>query len=646
MRRGLRYGLLAGTAAAALVLSLPYLIPATAYKAPIEEIVSRATGRSFTIRGPLRFTLIPAIGITAGDVALANMPHGRAPAMLTADDVRVTVAVAPLLGGRVEVSTIVLDRPVIALEVDAQGRANWTLAKARGTAGTGEKARLRITAHFSGLKVVDGKVTYFNARTGSARAFDDVDATITLAELDQPALVDGAFTHAGQRVGVRAKVGTPQLLLQDRATALDLSVTSNLLSAAFVGTVSADGRGAGHLQIAAPSARAAATWLGAHLPDSDGLNALALESTFHGDNKTAEFTDLRLALDGATITGNLKLDATGDRAAVRGALRADRLDINPYIERPAPHIALPGPHRSDGWSEKPVTLGLLKKLDADLTLDTGRLTVRKLTVDRAHIAVSLAGGLLKARLDPMTLYGGTGQATLEVDANGPAPTYHNTLRFEHVALGPFLTDTIGVHQIEGTGIIALDITSRGDSARAIMGGLGGSGSIDFRNGRLRGVDLGAVARTIQHLLGSGVRESSFTDYSELGASFTLAGGVLDNRDFHLMGPVLQAAGSGQVDIGNRTIDFRIEPKAVATIAHERLTIGVPFRITGPWRHLHYRADVESLVNGVIENLESGKAPFKGLFGPPRDAKAAAPDGKKKNKHKNLDEALKNMLGIH
>ena len=52
----------------------------------------------------------------------------------------------------------------------------------------------------------------------------------------------------------------------------------------------------------------------------------------------------------------------------------------------------------------------------------------------------------------------------------------------------------------------------------------------------------------------------------MGASFTLANGVLDKQDFHLAGPVLQATGSGQVDIGNRTIDFRIEPKATASFA--------------------------------------------------------------------------------
>src|SRR5262249_745918 len=154
----------------------------------------------------------------------------------------------------------------------------------------------------------------------------------------------------------------------------------------------------------------------------------------------AEFSNLRLMLDGQTLTGNLRLDAHGERPMVRGALQADRLDLNPYIERPAhPGLAY-RPHDSEEWSAKPITLGLLHNLDADLARDPGPLRVRKLIVERAHIALSLADGRLAARLDPMTLYGGSGKATLDVDANARAPIYHNTLHFERVALGPFLAD--------------------------------------------------------------------------------------------------------------------------------------------------------------------------------------------------------------
>jgi len=467
---------------------------------------------------------------------------------------------------------------------------------------------------------------------------------VSLTELDQPATLDATFDHAGHRVAVHAKLGTPALLLKDQPTNLDMSIASDLLRAQFKGTVSPEGSGSGALDIDTSSARQAATWLGAKLPDTGGLNTLSLRSNFRGDNRTAEFSDLKLMLDGATITGAVKLETSGERPVIRGALQADRLDINPYIERPSSTRAPPRPHNSGEWSDNPVTLDLLKKLDAAVTLDTGRLFVRKLTIEKAHIAVSLADGRLEARLDPMTLYGGKGSAGLDLDASGALPAYHNTLRFEHVALAPFLSDSIGVRQIEGTGIITLDVSSRGDTARAIMGGLNGTGSIDFRDGRLRGVNLGQVARTIQNLLGTNVSADPFTDYANMGASFTLANGILDSNDFHMAGSVLHASGAGTVDIGNRTIDFRIVPATTASVAKEKFDIGVPFHITGPWRHLHYRADVESLVSGVFENLTAGRAPFKGMFHKSGDEKPQSPEGEKK--HKNLGEALKNMFGIH
>jgi AsmA protein len=126
----------------------------------------------------------------------------------------------------------------------------------------------------------------------------------------------------------------------------------------------------------------------------------------------------------------------------------------------------------------------------------------------------------------------------------------------------------------------------------------------------------------------------------MDGTFTITRGVLSNQDFRLDGPLLSMNGTGAVDVGDRTIDFKVMPKASATIARRKLTVGVPFHIKGPWRHVHYVADVSGIVKGVLQNLETGRAPFKGMFGA-----SSKPDDKKK-KHKSLGDALKNMLGIH
>ena len=100
-------------------------------------------------------------------------------------------------------------------------------------------------------------------------------------------------------------------------------------------------------------------------------------------------------------------------------------------------------------------------------------------------------------------------------------------------------------------------------------------------------------------------------------------------------------GAGDVDIGNRALDFRLVPKAQA----RGVSIGIPFRVNGSWDHVHYKPDLSGIVGGVIQNLESGKAPFKGLFGTGQKKQDQGGQPKKKKK-KNAGAMLKNMFGIH
>jgi AsmA protein len=274
-------------------------------------------------------------------------------------------------------------------------------------------------------------------------------------------------------------------------------------------------------------------------------------------------------------------------------------------------------------------------------LDVGSLMVRHLRLGKTHVMVALHGARLGAKIEPIELYGGTGKATLDIDARN-APVFSNTLEFEDIALKPFLSNTIGVKQIEGVGNFRLELVSTGDNPNAIMHHISGKGMIGFHDGHVRGVDLGAVSHTVQSLLGSSPHSDDFTEYKRLSGSFVATNGLLDTKDFRLDGPIVRMTGAGTIDIGNRTIDLRMVPHATTVIAKQKLSIGLPFRVRGPWKHVRYTADLAGLVSGVLDNLESGQAPFKGLFGsqPPKGSKAP------KKRHKTLGDALKNMFGIH
>jgi AsmA protein len=381
-------------------------------------------------------------------------------------------------------------------------------------------------------------------------------------------------------------------------------------------------------------------WLGESLPPGGGLGRISLESHIASKDKVTTLWGMRLFLDHANMTGTLVIDPRGEVPLLTGTLTADRLDLNPYLAEGGERASRPPvPETETGWSRAPINLALLKEADAQLKLEVGALRLRHLRLGRTVANLTLAGGELTARLDPIALYGGTGRAELDLDGRGAVPRFRNKLRFERVALQPLLNDTLGVGRIEGAGSLTLDVTAQGSNAHTVMHTLSGTGSIAGDHGRIRGVDLGAVSRTIQSLLGEAQGTGAATDFLAMGGTFVIANGVLSNKDFRLAGPVLSMTGAGDIDIGDRTIDLRLVPKASV----KSVSVGIPFRVKGSWDHVRYAPDLGGVMNGVMQNLENGKAAIKNLFG--GGNKTQNQDGQPKKK-KTVGDALKNMFGIH
>ena len=96
-----------------------------------------------------------------------------------------------------------------------------------------------------------------------------------------------------------------------------------------------------------------------------------------------------------------------------------------------------------------------------------------------------------------------------------------------------------------------------------------------------------------------VGEGQKTIFDGLAGTFTIADGVLRNSDLKLVAPYLTAAGSGEVGLGDRTLNYRIRPTALAA---EDGTGGVmvPLQITGPWADPTFRLDLESIAREKME----------------------------------------------
>lgn len=640
----------------AIAAILPFVVPVDTYRGEIEAKATEATGRQLKIDGKLKLTVFPELGVEANKVTLANVPGGHAPYFAAMDSLSVGVKLIPLLSGRIEVSQVTLDKPEINLEADKSGAGNWSLGKKTTTPSAGSDVTERTS--FQGIRIEDGRITYRDDATGKSRELDHIDLDIALTSFAEPLSIDGSLVTGGEKISVVGKVASPQALMKNEPTPVDLSLTSDLVQASFKGSLAGANNADGVLKLDTPSLRKLAAWAGKLLPAGGGLKHLSLEGKLAAKGKRDEFSAIKLVLDQMTLTGSLTMDRSSQVPFLSGALTVNRLDLNPYLAAPGGNGAAkpansPG---GSGWSTKPIDFSMLKTINAKLALSTGSLQVRQLKAGRTQVSLTLDNGALNAVLNMGAIYGGSGSANVSVDARGAVPRIVNNARFDGLAIKQFLTDTLGVSRIEGTGAVTMDVSATGKSPNAIMHALSGKGAIIFRNGRIRGVDLASVARTIQNALsGAATSSEASTDFTEMGGTFTIASGVMTNKDLHLLSPFFRMTGAGNINLGEQTIDFVVSPKAVASLKGQggeqgARGIGIPFHIYGPWSHIHYSPDLSGVAKDILQSVVTGgfssKSVLQGLFGGQQGTDQTQQNGTQQQKKPNPLDALKGLFGGH
>ncbi|MDZ7713753.1 MAG: AsmA family protein [Rhodovibrio sp.] len=189
----------------AAVLLLPSLIDWNAYKDQLAQQVERATGRDITVDGPVSLSLLPSPAFSAQQVTLANVDGGRDQPMARIADLRVRVALAPLLQGQVEVEQLVLVEPQLLLERTPDGRANWRFGDAAGkSAGpSGNDGRASLDTGLLGqvslqnVRVVDGTLRFIDPAAGIDRRFTALDARLSAQALSGPFEAEGSLESTG-----------------------------------------------------------------------------------------------------------------------------------------------------------------------------------------------------------------------------------------------------------------------------------------------------------------------------------------------------------------------------------------------------------------------------------------------------------------
>ena len=218
------------------------------------------------------------------------------------------------------------------------------------------------------------------------------------------------------------------------------------------------------------------------------------------------------------------------------------------------------------------------------------------------VALRLEGASLSADFKEIALYGGQGSGQLDVEVDDGAPRISEQFRLEGLKARPFLKDAAGFERLEGTASARVSLKTRGRSQRELVQNLDGEGQATFVDGAIVGINIAGMVRNVARRSRAARGEERKTDFAELSGTFRIRNGILSNDDLWLQAPALRVAGSGQLDLPRRTVDYRVEPKAAPTLegqGGERDVAGllVPVIVRGPWDDLSFTPDVSGSARG-------------------------------------------------
>lgn len=294
---------------------------------------------------------------------------------------------------------------------------------------------------------------------------------------------------------------------------------------------------------------------------------------------------------------NAKLGATRLEPLVANFdVAIDKLNLDRYL-----------PADSKGAKpDAPIDLSGLRGKTVSGKLAIGALTAKRAKLENVKAEIKLDGGTLAG--------------ALSADANGNKLHVRETA--QNVGLGALLRDVAQKDVLDGRGNVTLDVQSSGGTVTALKKALAGSARVEMKDGAINGVNLADSARNVKSALGAKQAKpdpSQKTDFSEMSASFKIAGGVAHNDDLKAASPFLRLGGAGKLDIGNNAIDYLAKATLAATTkgqggrdASNVAGITIPVKLSGPLDNPNWHVDYSALLGGAGGSVtEIGK---KGVGG--------------------------------
>ena len=342
----------------------------------------------------------------------------------------------------------------------------------------------------------------------------------------------------------------------------------------------------GTLNIDIPSLRDVAAANGTELPPStnsgDIFGPFSVNGTVKGTPDDITFNQAAISLDNIKGQGNFSVDMVPSTPMITGTLNLDGLDLAPYM---AAYSAQNPTGEIQPWSTTPINTAALRAIDGDFTLNTPNIKTDRMTMGQSTIMSKLRSGVMTTNMPNIALYGGLGRMVAVLDGSKAEPQVSLDIDLNDLNSNSFLASVAGFTQAQGDLASSFKISGRGTSQAAIMKSLSGAGDFKLVEGQLSGVDISALLTGLDQALTNrsiptGIGPSHITKFNDLIGLVEIKNGVASIDKFSLKGLGVLAEGSGQIDLGNQSIDFGLRPRLTGESASNIAAFGIPIEIKG------------------------------------------------------------------
>lgn len=561
---------------------------------------SDASGRKITIADDIGIDWSwPVTSIRLTDVKIANYEQGSEPEMLSADEVLVSVDLKSLLKFDLEFPVVSLDKPILLLEKDEKGNANWNFTDNPGGATATEVVKPDDSTDIpviGRLLIKDGRMSYRDKNDNTS--IEVTAKTIAgTADKGDKLQVAGKGNYSGQPFLMDVTGGTIfQLQDTDKPYPVDIKFEVGKTKVVVTGTMTDPVQLKGlDLQLALKGENAAELFdvAGIALPPTPPYNVKG-KLTYEED--VWKFTNFKGNMGGSDLGGSVKWDTRKERPLLSGEFISQKLDFADLGGLVGSDEAV---GQSEGASEAqknnaaaaaadpyvipetPLDISRLSAMDAKVTFTGRKLVSSSLPLDDFFMEVDLDDSLLKIKPVRFGTASGDIKAYLTVNARQEPVRIDSDFRFRRLALKPMfekLAQTLNQPNLaEGYIGGTAKLAGYGKSLREMLGNSNGNIGIGMEGGQFSNLLIELLGLDVAQGIGLFIGGDKPVPIHCVIGNFGVKDGLMQVRQFIIDTEDSNIQGDGNINLKNEAMNLELKtyPKDNTLI-----TLNSPIRIGG------------------------------------------------------------------